>query len=556
MTLPFEIWKFLAGLGLFLYSIILVEESLRFLAGRHFKKLIRKHTNNYFKSILVGTFSTAILQSSSAVTLMLLAFVGSGVIEFSNALGIILGANLGTTFTGWIVSTFGFEFDIGKSVLPLIAIGTFIFVFFNSRKFISEWGRFFTGFGLLFFGLAFMKESLSVLQNSFNPLDFSEYNVFAFAFVGFIFTAIIQSSSATMIITLTALNANLIPLHLAAALVVGADLGTTVTVILGSMAGSPEKKRVAAAHFLFNLATGIFAMLALHPLLSLASFVVGTDRPLYSLVFFQSSFNFFGIILFWPFLGGFGRFLEKKFIPDQQETVILDIDTRHPDAALESVKMEARKFVRKAMVLNASAMTKSHEKNIIGNLFDKFKEEDYLAKYNEFKLSESTIMSYSIRLQGEALKSEQSETLAHMLSSLRNAAMSTKSIKDIKHNLDEFMNSSNDEVHATYECIVRCFQKLYQNINSHLESQPILLFETLVGSLNDAEDGYLEFIDRMNNLIKNGKISQKHISSLFNANGEIYNSNRLIILAIGDAWLNSQEAVSLQQVPPRKVNVF
>lgn len=178
--LPYEAWKFLAGLGIFLYAILLIEEALKFLAGRSFKKLLQKHTNNNFKSILVGIFSTALLQSSSAVTLLLLAFVGSGVIQLSNALGIILGANLGTTFTGWIVSTLGFELNISKSIMPLVAIGSLVFIFLSSYKFFKEWGRFLIGFGLLFLGLSFMREALSDLQGSFDLSYFSESNRYVF----------------------------------------------------------------------------------------------------------------------------------------------------------------------------------------------------------------------------------------------------------------------------------------------------------------------------------------------------------------------------------------
>ena len=261
--MPIDVWKFVAGLGLFLFGIQLVEISLKYLAGRHFKKLIRKHTENKFKSILAGTLSTMVLQSSSAVTLMLLALVGSGVLALSNALGIILGANLGTTFTGWVVSTFGFKVNIESAIFPVIATGALLHVFLSSRRLFSDWGKFILGIGLLFFGITLMKDSVISVKDEISFESFHTQSIYFYALGGFLFTAVIQSSSATMAITLTALNASLLSLSAAAALMVGADLGTTITTMLGSAGGTAEKKQVAAAHFIYNLVTCLLALLFL-----------------------------------------------------------------------------------------------------------------------------------------------------------------------------------------------------------------------------------------------------------------------------------------------------
>ncbi|PIR22511.1 MAG: sodium:phosphate symporter [Deltaproteobacteria bacterium CG11_big_fil_rev_8_21_14_0_20_45_16] len=546
--LAIDTWKFIAGLGLFLFAITLVEESLKYLAGRSFKKLLRKHTNTHAKAILVGTVSTAVLQSSSAVTLMLLALVGSGMIGLSNALGIVFGANLGTTFTGWIVSSLGFEFHIGDAVLPLIAVGSLAYVLLNRRKNIAELGKLIIAFGLLFYGLNMMKESLSDFQSGFNLSDFQSNGIYSFALAGFLFTSIIQSSSASMVLALTALNANIIPLHTAAAFVVGADLGTTITVILGAVRGTAEKKQVAASHFIFNLVTTSLALAFLPWLLSFAQYVVGETRPLYALVFFQSSFNALGILLFWPFLGRFARFLEKLFIAKRDESFLLDIDPRQPEAGLESLLSSAKEIVARARELNHFAVLGKVEKSKLQALWNN--EDSYSERYVQLKANEAMLIDYSSKLQAETLHPEQALNLRQILSGLRSSIISVKCIKDIRHNLNEFKNSSNDEVHGIFEEMASRFLKLYESFDSLLAPRELpLAFENLAQSLNEIERDYSNFISRINDLIRNGSLPLKHIPNIFNANREFYNSHRAMVFAISDIWLAPDESEKLAQLP-------
>ena len=233
MLSQFNTWEFLAGLGIFLLAMVLLEDSLEKLAGRPFKKFLRRHTDRPVKAILSGTFVTAILQSSSVVSLMVLAFVGAGIIELKNAIGIIIGSNLGTTFTGWVVAIFGFNFDIEEFTLPFIAFGGLSMVFFAKREKLFLFGQLIIGFGFLFLGLDYMKSSIALLAENFDISPFAAYSPYLLFLVGFVLTAIIQSSSAAMVIALSALYAQIITLEAAAAMVIGNDLGTTTTVILG-----------------------------------------------------------------------------------------------------------------------------------------------------------------------------------------------------------------------------------------------------------------------------------------------------------------------------------
>ena len=280
-----------------------MEGSLEQIAGRTFKKFLRKHTNNPFKAVLVGILITIILQSSSVVSLMVLAFVGAGIIELRNAIGIIIGSNLGTTFTGWVVAYFGFSFEIEAFVFPFLAIGGLSMFFFSRDQKLYHIGSLIVGFGALFMGLDYMKSSIDLFAQNFDISPFANYSPYLLFLVGFVLTAIIQSSSAGMVITLSALNSGIIPLEGAAAMVIGNDLGTTITVLLGAMKGSKVKRQVAFSHFSYNFIIDIITLIFLFPLLELVTKIIGTSNPLLTLVAFHSSFNFIGILIFIPLLG-------------------------------------------------------------------------------------------------------------------------------------------------------------------------------------------------------------------------------------------------------------
>tara|TARA_R110002072_G_scaffold64203_1_gene159082 strand:- start:58791 stop:60440 length:1650 start_codon:yes stop_codon:yes gene_type:complete len=539
-------WTFLAGLGLFLFAISLVEDSLKDLAGRPFKRILKKHTNNSFKSILVGILSTAVLQSSSAVTLILLAFVGSGVIQFSNALGIIIGANLGTTFTGWIVSTFGFKFDIKTFIFPIIALGSLTIVFLKTKKLFHTIGSLLLGFGLLFFGLSLMKESVANFQQTFDPTLLKGGGYLIYALGGFLFTAIIQSSSATMVITLTALHAGLLTLESSAALVVGADLGTTITVVLGAIKGSAAKKRVAAAHFLFNIIVDSIALIFLPLLLTLCLKITGSDSPTYTLVLFHSFFNLIGIFIFLPFLKKFANFLEKKIGNDEQVEMFSDIDPIHLDTALEALSIEAKKQLNRSILFNLSNIGQEDTKHT----FKMFSTNDYSLNYEKIKDYEAVITSYALKVQSEALSPEQSELLKRILSGVRNCSMAAKSIKDIQHNLDFFKRSSNDHTYNTYQMIIENFKDINLELKNILNNKDDAnLFEKLASNLSLSERGYQSFIQKMHDMIREDVIPLHDIPILFNSNREVFNSSHLLILAIGEICLNSQQAEDLSRLP-------
>ena len=282
MSEELDLWRLAAGLGLFLFGMHQLEQALTQLAGRSFKKFLRQYTAKPLRGVLAGAVTTAALQSSSVVSLIVLAFVGTGIISLASALGIVFGSNLGTTMTGWIVATIGFKLDIEALALPLITIGGFGVVWSATGTRRSGASHFVVGLGLMLMGLEFMKAGALIATTLFDPSALAGYPLIIFLLAGLLLTAIIQSSSATIMITLSALYAGAIPLDSAAAIAIGADLGTTITALLGALAGSAAKKRVAAAVVLFNVVADTIAFLSLKPLLRFITEVLAIGDPLFS----------------------------------------------------------------------------------------------------------------------------------------------------------------------------------------------------------------------------------------------------------------------------------
>ncbi|MGE3975858.1 MAG: Na/Pi cotransporter family protein [Bdellovibrionales bacterium] len=560
MTEFLDYWKFVAGLGLFLYGMMRLEDSLKELAGKRFKLFLRKYTTNRFLAILNGAFAAAILQSSSIVLLMVIAFAGAGILSLSNSLSIILGANLGTTMTGWLVSTFGFSTKVESFVFPMIAIGSLGLIFVNRRIYIYHLFGFVIAIGLLLMGLGFMKEGMNHLASSVDVQELSKYGVWTFFLFGFLVTAVIQSSSAMMTITLSALYANVITLGTAAFIIIGADLGTTMTALLASFRGTAVKKRVGLAHFFFNVGTAAFALAAVAPLLEVIHHYLNITDPLFALVAFHSGFNAFGIILFFPLLGIFEKFLNRFFLASNDRACIFihKVSTEIPEASIEAIRRELHNFERRVFQFNSQivglAVDEGKSQDVEGLLFLKnlLSEDDALRDYELIKKTEGELLEYFVALQKEKLEQEESAALNQYIMALRNGVQSAKSIKDIQHNLRDFRQSVIEVDERFTEEIHRDYFPVQNRIARLLENQKIqILFEELAGILSQNESAYRSVNEWVYRATRTAKDMGPQIATLLNVNREIYNSNRYLMEALEDTLLSTSESQNLSSVPKR-----
>ena len=345
----FQIFTLLGALGMFLYGMNLMSSGLQKASGDKLRSFLSAMTSNPFKGVMTGLGITAIIQSSSATTVMVVSFVNAGLLSLGQAIGVIMGANIGTTVTAWLVSWLGFKADISILAVPLMLFG---FLFSNSKKNQRQnIGELIVGFSLLFLGLSFMKESVPDLNETPQILEFvktwSSYgfgSVIIFLAFGTVLTLILQSSSATMAITLIMLSMGWIPFNMACAMVLGENIGTTITANIAASVGNTQAKRAALSHTIFNLFGVIWALILFTPFLALVGKTIelfGLPNPasdgfvvtaadsnegvaaLYGLSMLHTMFNTFNtLILIW-----FTKYIEKIVVfiiksPKDQENEV------------------------------------------------------------------------------------------------------------------------------------------------------------------------------------------------------------------------------------------
>lgn len=530
-------WSFVAGLGLFLLAMKHIEDAMRMLAGGRIKRFLREHTDRPIESVGSGVLATSLLQSSSLVGLLILAMVGANVIALQNALGVIIGANLGTTLTGWLVAIFGFKMDLTHLALPLLAVGSIGQVTLNDENKYSSIFKLVTGLGLLLFGLDFMKSSVTTEQfklQGFSPLTF--------LLAGIALTAIIQSSSAAMMIALSALHANAITLHDGAAFVIGADLGTTSTVLLGALKGSADKRRVGLAHLIFNLIINMIAFFILLPYLPIAIQYIPTDEPLYLLVAFHSVFNLLGVFLFYPLLNQFAQFLERFFISKDPglaisltSTVAADVDS-----ALTAMNTELTELMRRVLSFNRQSLKHCAATNNLPTETD----------YQNIKTIESELLNFGITVQKHKMDEEESTQLGNLIATARNLVHSAKSMRDSGHDLlqmEESLDARERELFENFSTLGLEFYTKAEKLMNIADTPTDLTDLSELQNLNYENHGKLhrKIFEKLNS----SKSEWAIVSSYLNANREHYISNNDFVDALANMKLSKDDQSTLRNNP-------
>ncbi|MDX1444063.1 MAG: Na/Pi symporter [Gammaproteobacteria bacterium] len=546
-----NIGEFLAGLGFFLLGMQQLERALNGIFGRSLRLTLRRYTEHPFQGIAVGTVATAILQSSSLVTLMLLAFVGAGILTLGNALGVILGANLGTTMTGWLVTAIGFKLELEVLALPAIGLGALGVVFIAEERRIARFSALILGLGMLLFGLELMKTSADAFASGFDPAVLQRQPLIVFLAVGFGFTLIVQSSSAAMMANLAALSAGVLTLPDAAALAIGADLGTTIKVILGGLDASPPRRRVALAHFLFNLVTDLVAFVLLTPLLWLVTEVFGISDPLFALVAFHSTFNLLGIAMFYPFINRFAAFLETRFVDAQPRVArfITELAVNVPEAALESLEREARHLFAKVMRLNAATLRLQEPR-----LPRQFSEADdneeltnFRAHYERIKELEGEMLGFEQALQEQSLDENEAARLAQLQIATRHAVHAAKAVKDIRQNLDA-AEDSDDGLAGLLAGFREYMDEIYIGIGELLSMERAAGRLAELSVLAESNERLHAATTRAIHAVKRGRLTEIELSTALNMNRELYSSNKALLSGLKELLLPPEEARDLGDI--------
>lgn len=332
----------IGGIGLFLLGMTLITDGLKIVAGDKIKTILGKLTNKIFSAISLGAVITAIVQSSSATTVTTIGFVSAGLLSFRQAIGVILGSNLGTTSTSWIVATIGLKIKISMLAFPLVGIGVMLKMLSKDRY--ASMGMIMTGFGLLFIGIDTLQLGMKELGQHIDLSAFAGDTIvqhFFLAIIGIIMTVIVQSSSAAVATTLIALSAGTINLSQAMALVIGQNIGTTVTAAIACIGSTIAAKKTAFVHVFFNIVTGIIVFLlipVLTILMNKLTLIAAIEEPVIVLAIFHTAVKLFGIIIFLPFIETLATFTEK-LIPEKNNVLTKYLD--ETVAQFPAVAMEA-----------------------------------------------------------------------------------------------------------------------------------------------------------------------------------------------------------------------
>ena len=521
-----QIFTLLGALGMFLYGMNLMSSGLQKAAGDRLRGLLSAMTSNPFKGVLTGLGITSVIQSSSATTVMVVSFVNAGLLTLAQAIGVIMGANIGTTVTAWLVSWLGFKADISILAVPLMLLG---FVFSNSKKNQRRnIGELVVGFCLLFLGLSFMKESVPNLNETPQVLEFVKSwaghgfgSVLIFLVFGTVLTLVLQSSSATMAITLIMLSMGFIPFDMACAMVLGENIGTTITANIAASVGNTQAKRAAMSHTIFNVFGVIWALIFFRPFLGLVGKVIemlfglpnpaaegfavnGQNTPdataaLYGLSMLHTLFNTINtLILIW-----FVRFIEKAVVwiikaPKNQENEAFRLKyisagpLATPELATEQAFNEIIHFAQ------ISKNGLSYAKNAIKELDpDKFEElRAKLVKYEEI----SDRIEYEIATFLNAVSAgDISEETSIRIKAMYKIIGELESLGDSGENISRILSRRNIHKKTFDQDTVRKLEDMAAAVDN--------AYDCMIANLTEAHKGVLEEIsnaynaeDRINNL--------------------------------------------------------
>jgi phosphate:Na+ symporter len=457
-----------AGVAVFLFGMISLEEGFKTFTGGTLERKLRRSTSNLPKSMLFGVVTTTIMQSSSLVSVITISFLSAGLLELTSAIGIIFGANLGTTTGAWLVAGFGLKVNLAAYAMPMLVFGVILML--QKARNLRGSGYALAGLGFLFLGIHYMKEGFETIGNG---IDLAQYvitgypGVFAFAGIGILATAVMQSSHATLVLTLAALAAGHLSYENALGVAIGSNVGTTVTAIIGALGTGVNGKRLAGAHLIFNTVTGFIAIAGIYQLIAAVRWIstllgIAADNFPLQLAVFHTLFNITGIVVMLPLTGLLVKLL-TKLLPMQEpeiehpkylNTVTLDV----ADAAVEAVKNETIRLYDKSVGVIANglnihrALYRSEErpKTVVKksiDIIDKDFDDMYTRKIKALYVA---IVEFIIRTRAGYAKG----TLREQLNAFRGAGQhiveAVKGVKHLRKNLVRYLKSENPYISNEY----------------------------------------------------------------------------------------------------------
>ncbi len=544
MASYFDSWKMLAGVAFFLLAMNFMESTLGILGGRRFKLFLKKHTTSKLEAIGGGVIVTGLLQSSSIVNLLVLNMVGAGVLKMENALALMLGSNLGTTVNSWLLATIGFSYSFEVFVLPVVGITGIAMAFISME---NKWFlvfKFLFSLAFLFVALGYIKTGMEEFVKQTNLSAIASYPLIIFLLLGILLTAIVQSSSAVIALTLSALYTNAITLLIAMAIVLGGEIGTTLKLFLAAAKGSASKKRVALGNFLFNLITVTVIFFLLRPLNYVLSKALPLNDHLIALVIFQSLVNLLCIILFLPFLRIFGNFLLKRFEEKEEGSLYISkVSVSDMDNALDALDQETKYFINHVIQYSLNSFNINEGKISNINVSKNFTRKSVSQQYNYIKQLHGEMHGFYLKLLSEASDKIVTERLEQLISAIRNSMYAAKNIRDAQHDIEQMRNSSNDIKYNFYIQSSEKLEHLYEKIKFLLNSKEVEnCLQDLTLLYHSITSGYTSTLGSLYKDSVANKVNELEITTLVNFNRELYTSFKSILFGLKDYLLTVKEA--------------
>ncbi len=456
-----------AGVAIFLFGMLSLEEGFKAFTGGILEKILKKTTDKLWKSIGFGVVSTTLMQSSSLVSVITISFLSAGLIGLSEGIGIVFGANLGTTTGAWLIAGFGLKVKISAYAMPMLVFG--VILIFQKSKSLKGIGYILAGLGFLFLGISHMKDGFEAFKDTINLAEYavSGYpGLFLFTAMGIFATVVMQSSHATLVLILTALAAGQITYENGLALAIGANVGTTITAIIGSLSANVQGKRLAGAHLIFNLTTGLIAIIFIHQFVVAVDYLsaavgIANDDYTLKLAVFHTIFNLVGILVMIPFIGKLDyyltRFMREKVTKVTQPKYLYNASIDFPDTAVKSIRDETIHIYQNSLEIIVHALN-FNMKNLRSdtNLKTIAEKQTVIQPFNVDKAYNHSVKSiYSevimfIARANFTWREEQSGALHWLRDANQNLAKSIKAVKHLQKNMDKYIISDNTFIRDEY----------------------------------------------------------------------------------------------------------
>ncbi|RLA82317.1 MAG: Na/Pi cotransporter family protein [Epsilonproteobacteria bacterium] len=562
-----------AGVSIFLFGMLTLEEGFKAFSGGTLEKILQKSTDKLHKSIGFGFVATAIMQSSSLVSVLTISFIGAGLIGLAQGIGIILGANIGTTTGAWLMAGFGLKVKISAYAMPMLVFG--IILIFQKAKALKGIGYILAGLGFLFLGIHYMKDGFEAFKAS---VDLASLGVegfkglMIFIGIGILATVVMQSSHATIVLILAALSVGQISYENALALTIGANIGTTITAVIGSLSSNIAGKRLAGAHFIFNVVTAVVAVVFIDQIINIVAVIsdslgIAGDNHTLRLAVFDSFFKIMGVLMFIPFVDKLVSFLQKSLKPKAKNQTSTNTDEETvkylnesvlelPATAMAAIIRETKHLYENSFEIIAHGLNlKRH--NIISSMpLDEVIKDSYSHSVvdidnfynNRIKGIYGEIIDFSTRAQSD-MQPDEIEILYKIKLANRDMVEAIKDTKQLQKNIFKYENSTNIDIKKQYDTMRIDLAELLRNINiiATTDEEDVIILLLSKSKVNMKKYDILTN-GTLDDLIRKDLITNEMATSLMNDSSYAYNISKKLIEMASVTFANfNHEMLSLNE---------